>query len=51
MNHIIKRDENKLVRKVYIAQRSNPVQGDFVKLVEQDWKNLGLSYEQVTPSK
>ena len=50
MNHIIKRDENKLVKKVFIAQRSNPVQGDFVKLVEKGLKNLGLSYEHVTSS-
>ena len=33
MNHILQRDENELVKKVFLAQRNNPVQGDFVKLV------------------
>ena len=32
MYHILQRDENELVKKVFIAQRNNPVQGDFVNL-------------------
>ena len=50
MNHILQRDENELVKKVFLAQRNNPVQGDFVKLVEKDLKDLGMTYEQVTSS-
>ena len=33
-----------------IAKRNNPVQEDFVKLVENDLKDVGVSYEQVTSS-
>ena len=48
MNHILQRDDNELVKKVWLAQKNNPVQGDFVKLVQKDLKDLGLTQEQVT---
>ena len=35
MNHILQRDENELDKKVFIAQRNIPVQGDFLKLVKK----------------
>ena len=44
MNNILQRDENELVKKVLLAQRNNPVQGDFVRLVEKDMKDLGMTY-------
>ena len=51
MNHILQRNDNELVKKVLLAQKNNPVQGDFVKLVQNDLKELGLTYEQVSSSK
>ena len=51
MNHILQRNDNELVKKVLLAQKNNPVQGDFVKLVQNYLKELGLTYEQVSSSK
>ena len=48
MNHVLQRDDDELVKKVFLAQKINPVQGDFVKLVEKDLEDLGLTYDQVT---
>ena len=39
MNHILQRIDNEFVKKVLLAQK-NPVQGDFVKLVEKDLEDL-----------
>ena len=43
MNHILQRDENELVKKVFIAQRNVPVQGDFLKLVKTRQEVLTLA--------
>jgi hypothetical protein len=45
---ILEKDENELVRKVFEAQKLNPTNGDFVKLVEQDMLDLGTTYEEIT---
>ena len=44
---ILKKDTNELVRKVFEAQKDNPSQGDFVKLVESGIKDLGVTYDEV----
>ena len=38
---ILKRPQEELTRRVYIAQKSNPVKGDFCKLVESDLELIG----------
>ena len=38
---ILKRPEEELTRQVYSAQKSNPLKGDFCKLVEQDLQMIG----------
>ena len=38
---ILKRPQEELTRRVYIAQKSNPVKGDFCKLVESDIELIG----------
>ena len=38
---ILKRPQEELTRRVYIAQKSNPVKGDFCKLVEADMELIG----------
>ena len=47
MKHIRDREKEELVYKVFQAQKETPTSGDFVKLVEQDMKDLGVSYEEV----
>ena len=46
MRHILGRNENELVKKVYLAQKVKPTSGDFVKLVETDLAELELTYEE-----
>ena len=38
---ILKRDKYELVRRVFSAQVENPSNGDFIKLVEEDFKIIG----------
>jgi len=47
LKHILSRDKDELIRKVYEAQESNPVLGDFAQLVEKDLEKVGLSHEDV----
>ena len=47
LKHILSRDKDELLRKVYEAQKSNPVMGDFAKIVEKDLEKIGLSHEDV----
>ena len=47
LKHIIQKEDDELVKKVYIAQRDDPTSGDFVKLVEKDMEDLNVTYEQV----
>jgi hypothetical protein len=39
---IIDRAENELIKKVYNAQKQQPVRGDFVKLARKDWESMGI---------
>ena len=45
--HINSRKEEELVKKVLEAQKSNPVAGDFVKLVKEDLKNLSIKHNDL----
>ena len=45
---ILEKDKKEQVRKVLEAKKITPTHGDFIKLVEQDMKDLGTSYEEVT---
>ena len=47
LKHILSRDDNELIKKVYLAQRENPTRGDFAKLVEKDLLDIGVPYEDV----
>ena len=47
LKHILTRNKKELLRKVFEAQRENPTQGDFIKLVESDLEKFGLKYEDV----
>ena len=43
LQNILKRNQNELVRRVYIAQRNNPTEGDYCSLVEEDFKHVNIS--------
>ena len=40
-HHIITRDDNELIRKVYQKQKDTPLIGDWVKLIEKDYAFIG----------
>ena len=44
---MLEKDTNELVRKVFQAEK-NPSQGNFVKLVDCDIKDLGITHDEVT---
>ena len=35
---LLKRDDKELTKRIYKAQQSNPTKGDFVKLLEEDFR-------------
>ena len=47
LKHILTRDDDELIKKVFTAQKEAPTQGDFVKLVEKDLKDLNIKYEDL----
>ena len=46
LQSILKRPEDELVRRVYYAQKENPVNGDFVKLIQADFDLLGAKFTE-----
>jgi hypothetical protein len=48
LKQILSRNDSELIKKVLVAQKNSPTNGDFVKLVEKDLKSLNMTYEQVT---
>ena len=51
LRHIMSRNDDELIKKVFLAQKDKPTRGDFVKLVEKDLSDLGLSLEDITSGK
>ena len=47
MEHIVSRNDDELIKKVFLAQKETPTQGDFVKLLEKDLEELHITYEDV----
>ena len=45
------RSDEELIKKGFLAQKDQPTNGDFVKLVEKDLSDLGLSFEDITSGK
>ena len=43
LKHILSRDSEELIRKVYSAQKEDPTNGDFAKLVTKDLELLGFT--------
>jgi hypothetical protein len=42
---ILDRHDNEIIKKVYIAMKSNPHKGDWIKLVERDFQKIGLDMD------
>ena len=49
--HIMNRSDDELVKRVLLAQINTPTQGDFIKLLEKDLQELGISFEEAVTSK
>ena len=47
LHTILKRNDGELTKKVLLAQKNNPCKGDFIQLVTQDGKNLGVNVEHI----
>ena len=45
------RSDEELIKKGFLGQKDQPTRGDFVKLVEKDLSDLGLSFEDITSGK
>ena len=41
LREILTRDENELVKRVFSVQQTNPSPGDYVTIVENDFKRIG----------
>ena len=50
LRHIVQRHDSELIKKVFLAQKEQPTRGDFVKLVEKDLSDIGISYEEALQS-
>ena len=46
LKHIMERHDDELLKKVFIAQKRNPTQGDFALIVEKDLTDLKVTYEE-----
>ena len=47
LKHILSRDDDEIVKKIFFAQKENPTRGDFIKLIEKDLKDLNITYEEI----
>ena len=43
---ILKREDKEITKRVYQVQKNSPLEGDWLKLVEGDFKTLGLELNE-----
>ena len=43
---ILKRDKEELTKKIYNAQKKNPLKGDWILLVQKDFEEIGLDFDE-----
>ena len=43
---ILRRDEEEITKRIFIEQQRNPCPGDYVKLIEKDFSQIKMSYEE-----
>ena len=49
--HILNRSSEEVIKKVYEAQKKDPVKDDWVQLVEDDMKELNIKIEDLKKTK
>ena len=48
LRHIMSRENDEIIKKVFLAHKENPTRGDFVHLVEKDVTDFEVTYENVS---
>ena len=48
LHTILKKHDDESVKKIYNAQKESPCKGDWINLVENDWKTLGIDLTDET---
>ena len=48
LHEILSRNDNELIKRVFIAQQAHPCPGDFITLVKEDFQKIGETYDQET---
>ena len=43
---LLKRNDDELTKKIYKAQKDNPIEGDFYNLVKADWEMIGKEMDE-----
>ena len=43
---LLKRNDDELTKKIYKAQKDNPIEGDFYNLVKADWEMIGEEMDE-----
>ena len=46
LKNILDKNNGKLIKRVYIAQRDNPTKGDFIELVKKDQAYIGMPFDE-----
>ena len=46
LHHILGRNKEELIRRVFNAQKDNPTPGDFIELVKGDLANVEVAYDE-----
>ena len=46
LHHIVQKDQNELIKRVFKAQAENPTKGDFCELVKEDMDMMGQVYNE-----
>ena len=46
--HILSRNNDELIKKVFLAQKEKLSKGDFVQLVEKDLNDFGITYTNIS---
>ena len=48
---IIKRDEDEITKRIYVCQKNNPVKGDWIELLKNDFADLEIDMDEELISK
>ena len=46
LHNILKRNKEEVLQRVFYAQKANPLSGDFVKLIEDDFHLINEAYDE-----